>query len=96
MKIVASGHDFIGIGRKKLLNILQARCEQAGVRFVFETEVEDDQKLAAQYEVELVIASDSINSRIRTRYADVFQPDIDLRRCCRFVWLGTRKVTVKR
>src|SRR5690606_7146686 len=24
----SSGHGFIGIGRKKLLNILQARCEQ--------------------------------------------------------------------
>ena len=31
-----SGHGFIGIGRKKLLNILQARCggRQAGVRTV--------------------------------------------------------------
>src|SRR5690606_40864905 len=37
-----------------------------------------------------VIASDGLNSRIRTRYENVFQPDIDQRQC-RFVWLGTHK-----
>lgn len=89
--ITSGGHGFIGIGRKKLLNILQARCEQVGVRLVFETDVTDDQALALEYQADLVIASDGLNSRIRTRYADVFQPDIDLRRC-RFVWLGTRKL----
>jgi anthraniloyl-CoA monooxygenase len=89
--ITSSGHGFIGIGRKKLLNILQARCEEIGVRLVFETDVEDDQALMEQYEADLVIASDGVNSRIRTRYADTFQPDIDVRKC-RYVWLGTRKL----
>jgi anthraniloyl-CoA monooxygenase len=37
-----------------------------------------------------VIASDGLNSRIRAKYADAFQPDIDLRQC-RFVWLGTHQ-----
>ncbi|MBA4215589.1 MAG: bifunctional salicylyl-CoA 5-hydroxylase/oxidoreductase, partial [Polaromonas sp.] len=46
--------------------------------------------LAAQYNADLVIASDGLNSRIRTRYAETFQPDIDTREC-RFVWLGTKK-----
>ena len=85
------GHGFIGIGRKKLLNILQARCEAVGVSLVFETVVQDDQAVARQYDADLVIASDGINSPVRTRYADTFQPDIDTRRC-RFVWLGTTKV----
>jgi len=85
------GHGFIGIGRKKLLNILQARCEDVGVKLVFETFVQDDQAVALQYDADLVIASDGINSQARTRYADTFQPDIDTRRC-RFVWLGTTKV----
>src|SRR5690606_40154817 len=35
-------------------------------------------------------SSDGLNSRIRTRYAATYQPDIDLRQC-RFVWLGTKK-----
>lgn len=86
----SSGHGFIGIGRKKLLNILQARCEQAGVNLVFETDVGDDQAVALQYQADLVIASDGLNSKVRGRYAHTYQPDIDTRQC-RFVWLGTTK-----
>ncbi|WP_404991382.1 bifunctional salicylyl-CoA 5-hydroxylase/oxidoreductase [Cupriavidus pauculus] len=89
--IRSGGHGFIGIGRKRLLNILQARCEALGVKLVFETDVSDDQALAQQYSADLVIASDGINSRIRTRYATTFEPDIDTRQC-RFVWLGTHKL----
>lgn len=89
-RVRSGGHGFCGIGRKHLLNILQARCEALGVNLVFETDVADDQALAQQYDADLVIASDGLNSRIRTRYADTFQPDIDLRKC-RFVWLGTKK-----
>ena len=86
----STGHGFCGIGRKHLLNILQQRCEELGVRLVFETDVSDDQALAQQYKADLVIASDGLNSRIRTRYASTYQPDIDVRNC-RFVWLGTHK-----
>ncbi|MBY0555770.1 MAG: FAD-dependent monooxygenase, partial [Burkholderiaceae bacterium] len=89
-KVSSGGHGFCGIGRKHLLNILQQRCEELGVTLVFETEVEDDQALAARYQADLVIASDGLNSRIRSRYADSYQPQIEARRC-RFVWLGTRK-----
>ena len=89
--ISSGGHGFIGIGRKRLLNILQARCEELGVELVFETQVQDDQEIARQYQADLLIASDGINSAVRTRYADTFRPDIDQRNC-RFVWLGTRKV----
>ena len=86
----SGGHGFCGIGRKRLLNILQARCEELGVELVFETEVQDDQAIARQYGADLVIASDGLNSRIRTRYAASYQPEIEQRHC-RFVWLGTRK-----
>ncbi|NGZ87826.1 bifunctional salicylyl-CoA 5-hydroxylase/oxidoreductase [Duganella aceris] len=89
-KITSGGHGFCGIGRKRLLNILQARCEELGVSLVFETEVLDDQELAARYNADLVIASDGLNSRTRSRYADSYQPQIEARQC-RFVWLGTRK-----
>ena len=87
----STGHGFCGIGRKRLLNILQDRCLALGVQLVFNQEVSDDQALAAHYQADLVIASDGLNSRVRTRYAQAFQPDID-NRLCRFVWLGTRKV----
>ena len=86
----SAGHGFCGIGRKRLLNILQDRCLALGVDLVFETDVSDDQALAAQYSADLVIASDGLNSRIRSRYADTFRPDVQLRNC-RFVWLGTHQ-----
>ncbi|MFX7825294.1 hypothetical protein ABTK20_23105, partial [Acinetobacter baumannii] len=75
----SGGHGFIGIGRKRLLNILQARCEELGVELVFETQVQDDQEIARQYQADLLIASDGINSAVRTRYVDTFRPDIDQR-----------------
>ncbi|MHA6878448.1 bifunctional salicylyl-CoA 5-hydroxylase/oxidoreductase [Ralstonia pseudosolanacearum] len=87
----SGGHGFIGIGRKKLLNILQARCEEVGVQLVFEQYVEDDQEIARKYGADLVLASDGLNSLVRKRYAETFRPDIDTRKC-RFVWLGTKKV----
>ena len=86
----SGGHGFCGIGRKRLLNILQERCLQLGVELVFEADVQDDQAIAAQYQADLVIASDGLNSRIRSRYAGTYQPDVELRDCS-FVWLGTRK-----
>jgi len=86
--IRSGGHGFVGIGRKKLLNILQRRCEALGVELVFETEAESD----ADYpDADLVIASDGINSRIRQKYAAVFQPDI-VARPNRFIWLGTTRL----
>ena len=88
--ITSGGHGFCGIGRKRLLNILQKRCEALGVELVFETDVTDDVAAARDFGADLVIASDGINSRIRTRYLDAFAPDVDVRRC-RFVWLGTKQ-----
>lgn len=87
-RIRSGGHGFVGIGRKKLLNILQARCEDLGVKLVFETDAESDEAYA---DADLIIASDGINSRIRTKYAEVFKPDI-VTRPNRFIWLGTHKL----
>ncbi|MEO7850772.1 MAG: bifunctional salicylyl-CoA 5-hydroxylase/oxidoreductase [Rubrivivax sp.] len=86
--IRSGGHGFVGIGRKKLLNILQARCEQLGVKLVFEQEVDSDADFP---DADLVIASDGANSKIRNKYVEVFKPDI-VKRPNRFIWLGTTKL----
>ncbi|HPM68266.1 MAG TPA: bifunctional salicylyl-CoA 5-hydroxylase/oxidoreductase [Piscinibacter sp.] len=83
----SSGHGFCGIGRKRLLNILQDRCTELGVQMRYSTDCPDD----ADIDADLIIAADGLNSRVRTKYAATYQPDIDLRRC-RFVWLGTKKL----
>src|SRR6266540_1698289 len=79
--ITSGGHGFCGIGRKRLLNILQRRCEALGVELVFETDVADDVEAASEFRADLVIASDGINSRIRARYMATYAPDVDVRRC---------------
>lgn len=86
-KVSSGGHGFCGIGRKRLLNILQRRCEELGVELCFDTDVGGDEEYP---DADLIIASDGLNSRIRTKYSDTYQPDIDLRKC-RFVWLGTHR-----
>ncbi len=86
-RFTSGGHGFCGIGRKRLLNILQARCEALDVKLVFESDADEKNYPDA----DLIIASDGLNSRVRTRYAATFKPDIDTR-LCRFVWLGTRKL----
>ena len=86
----SGGHGFCGIGRKKLLNILQECCIRLGVELVFEADVQDDHAVAAQYDADLLIACDGLNSRVRTRYAHTYKPDVEMRDC-RFVWLGTKK-----
>src|SRR5438094_1991129 len=88
--ITSGGHGFCGIGRKRLLDILQRRCRALDVELVFETDVSDDQSTARQFAADVVIACDGSNSRIRQKYALTFKPDVDVRRC-RFTWLGTTR-----
>jgi anthraniloyl-CoA monooxygenase len=82
-----TGHGFVGIGRKKLLNILQQRCEQLGVELVFNQEVDSDLEFL---DADLIVASDGVNSKMRNRYQAVFKPDLVVRPN-RFIWLGTDK-----
>jgi len=86
--IRSGGHGFVGIGRKKLLNILQARCEQLGVKLVFEQDADADLDYP---DADLIIASDGINSKVRQRTPEVFQPDI-VTRPNRYIWLGTKRL----
>jgi anthraniloyl-CoA monooxygenase len=81
----SGGHGFCGIERKKLLNILQTRAAELGVEQRFECEVDSELPLA---DADLIVAADGVNSRTRSRHAEVFKPDIDVRKC-RFIWLGT-------
>ena len=84
--IRSSGHGFCGIGRKRLLNILQERCRELGVDLRFSV----DSASVEDIDADLIIAADGLNSRVRTQYAATYEPDIDLRQC-RFVWLGTTR-----
>ncbi len=85
-RIVSSGHGFCGIGRKKLLNLLQWRALELGVTLRFEAEVASAAEVAKTHD--LIVAADGLNSKVRGEFAQHFRPDLDLRQC-KFVWLGT-------
>src|SRR5438034_3563041 len=83
--LTSTGHGFSGLSRQLLLDILQRRCAELGVRLRWETEVGD---LGAWADADLVLAADGVNSVVRSRYAEHFRPHIDWRGN-KFVWLGT-------
>jgi len=87
--IRSGGHGFIGIGRKRLLQILQDRARELGVSLHFDAECDPADPKWRDYD--LVIASDGINSRFRDEHSEAFGVDVDVR-ANKFVWLGTTKV----
>src|SRR5215472_3160494 len=83
----SGGHGFSGIGRKRLLNILQERALSLDVKLDFETEAKD---VSAYADYDLVVGSDGANSRVRSALDGKFRPDVDVR-ACKYIWLGTHQ-----
>ena len=83
----SGGHGFSGIGRQRLLNVLQERALSLGVKLEFETEAKD---ASAYADYDLIVGSDGVNSQVRAANADVFRPDIEVR-ACKYIWLGTNQ-----
>ncbi|MDQ4137074.1 MAG: bifunctional salicylyl-CoA 5-hydroxylase/oxidoreductase, partial [Pseudomonadota bacterium] len=81
------GNGFCGCSRRILLLILQERATELGVRLVFQAEVDDEGLFA---DADLVVVADGINSRFRERYADHFEPQVDLRPN-QFAWMGSTR-----
>ena len=88
VRTVSGGHGFAGIGRMKMLLLLQERARELGVDLQFQTTFGAAEDYRHDYD--LVVACDGINSLVRNEYADVFRPDIDMR-LCKFIWLGTHQ-----
>lgn len=85
----STGHGFCGMKRVRLLDILERRALALGVQVHHEVDVDALEPVIAG--ADFVLAADGVNSRIRTRYADVYQPSLDWRKC-KFIWLGTTRV----
>ncbi|MET0646352.1 MAG: FAD-dependent monooxygenase [Pyrinomonadaceae bacterium] len=88
-KITIRGNDFSGVARIRLLNILQERCAEVGVRLRFNTAVEDVGALAA--ESDLLVGADGVKSLVRERYAADFRPALAEGRN-KYIWYGTRRL----
>ena len=83
--VTSTGHGFCGLGRQRLLDILQRRCAELGVTLRFGAEVADP---AAWADADLVVGADGVNSTVRAHHAEAFAARVDVRRN-KFVWLGT-------
>ena len=81
------GNGFCGCSRRTLLMILQERARELGVILRFETDIEDEARLA---DADLIILADGINSRFREKHSDHFQTEIDLR-SNKFAWMGSTR-----
>jgi len=88
-KISIHGNSFSGIARLQLLKILQRRAEQLGVEIEFRSEVHDVESL--RNDSDLLLAADGVNSTVRLRYAEQFQPELDVR-ANRYIWYGTHQL----
>jgi anthraniloyl-CoA monooxygenase len=84
--ITSGGHGFAAMSRKRLLELLQQRCADLGVRIHFRTPAPDDRALATDYD--LVVAADGANSAVRSGRVSSFRPEFDYR-ACKYMWLGT-------
>ena len=81
------GNGFCGCSRRTLLLILQERARELGVTLMFEAEIDETRSLA---DADLIVLADGSNSRFREKYADHFQPELDLR-TNKFAWMGSTK-----
>ena len=90
--ITSGGHGFSGIARRTLLDILQRRAADLGVDLRFGVDVRDVAELSALgLHPDTIVAADGVNSVIRRKYAETFEPDLDVR-SARYIWLGTTRL----
>jgi anthraniloyl-CoA monooxygenase len=85
--LYSTGHGFSGLSRASLLRILADRCREVGVKVCVGREITAVEDVG---KADLVVASDGLNSLLRERYREHFQPSLDVRPN-RFVWLGTSR-----
>jgi anthraniloyl-CoA monooxygenase len=82
-EVVSRGHSFSAIARKRLLEILQARCRELGVALEFGVEVDE------LPDADLVVAADGANSFVRglRDFGTRVRPEGS-----KYVWFGTDHV----
>lgn len=87
-RVSVRGNHFSGIARIRLLNILQGRCAELGVRLHFERGVEGVGEFGGS---DLVVGSDGVNSVVREQLRADFRPALAQGRN-KYIWFGTRQL----
>jgi anthraniloyl-CoA monooxygenase len=78
------GNAFSGLGRRRLLELLQRRAREVGAELTFEVEVDS---LDPHREADLVVGADGANSFVRRALTDHLRPTVDLAPS-RYAWFG--------
>ena len=86
--IRCGGHVIASISRKHLLNILQRRCYELGIKLEFGREISNLSELG---NYDLLIAADGVNSLARKAYESIFKPTLEFGKA-KYIWLGANKV----
>ncbi|RDK11774.1 FAD-dependent monooxygenase [Cupriavidus lacunae] len=81
-------NHFSRTSRIDLLRVLQQACADAGVEVHYGSRVCDPAELP---DADIIVAADGVNSEVRTRLAEHFQPSFDVRRN-KFAWYGTHQL----
>ena len=79
----STGHGFCGIERRQLLQILQGRAAELGVRVEFQHEV----RALSEVRADVIVGCDGAASWVRDALAAELSPAVDVRPN-KFVWLG--------
>jgi anthraniloyl-CoA monooxygenase len=87
-RITVRGNRFSGIARIRFLQVLHARCREAGVDLRFHTAISDVAGLSAH---DLLVGADGANSLVRRTYEAIFRPSVTYGRD-KYIWLGTPKL----
>ena len=88
-RITIRGNSFAGIARLRLLNVLQARARELGVRLHFQSAVADFDAL--RRDCDLLVGADGVNSGVREHFREQFSPQLSLG-ANKYIWYGTRQL----
>ncbi len=87
-RITIGGNKFSGISRLGMLNILQSRCAQLGVKIEYHKEITNLDNFSGS---DLIIVCDGVNSTIRRNYPSYFEPELSSR-TNKYIWFGTNQL----
>lgn len=75
--VTSGGHGFCGIGRRRLLAILEQRCRELGVAMHHEREIGDVAALARAHAADMIVAADGVHGALRRQFAGSFRPELE-------------------
>lgn len=86
--ITLDGIGFSAIGRLRLLELLQSRAREVGVKMRFGLRLDSTQDIEAA--ADLIVGADGLNSLLRRSHEASFSPTLDYSGN-RFAWFGTTR-----